>query len=201
MLNEEKPQENNLQNIKELGALELPRTDDRIYVLPIIGQVEGHVAVPPQNKSTKYEHVIPQLVNIEMDDKIEGVLVILNTVGGDVEAGLAIAEMIGSLSKPTVSLVIGGGHSIGVPLATASNYSFISPTATMIVHPIRMNGLVLGVPQTFEYFNKMQDRIIEFIVRTSKMDKETIKDMMIKTDNLLNDMGTILIGKEAVECG
>ena len=142
--------------------------------------MEGHAAVPPQNKSTKYEHVIPQLVNIEMDDKIEGVLVILNTVGGDVEAGLAIAEMIGSLSKPTVSLVIGGGHSIGVPLATASNYSFISPTATMIVHPIRMNGLVLGVPQTFEYFNKMQDRIIEFIVRTSKMDKETIKDMMIK---------------------
>ncbi|WP_270474977.1 ClpP family protease [Clostridium cochlearium] len=201
MLNEEKPQENNLKNIKELGALELPRTDDRIYVLPIIGQVEGHAAVPPQNKSTKYEHVIPQLVNIEMDDKIEGVLVILNTVGGDVEAGLAIAEMIGSLSKPTVSLVIGGGHSIGVPLATASNYSFISPTATMIVHPIRMNGLVLGVPQTFEYFNKMQDRIIEFIVRTSKIDKETIKDMMIKTDNLLNDMGTILIGKEAVECG
>ncbi|KHO39379.1 Clp protease [Clostridium tetani] len=201
MLNEEKREENNLGNIKELGVVETPKPNDRIYILPIIGQVEGHAAVPPQNKSTKYEHVIPQLVNIQMDDNIEGVLVILNTVGGDVEAGLAIAEMIGSLGKPTVSLVIGGGHSIGVPLATASNYSFISPTATMIIHPIRMNGLILGVPQTFEYFDKMQDRIIEFIVRTSKMDKETIKDMMIKTDNLLNDMGTILIGKEAVECG
>lgn len=197
MLNEE----NNLENIKELGVIETPKPNDRIYILPIIGQIEGHSAVPPQNKSTKYEHVIPQLVNIQMDDNIEGILVILNTVGGDVEAGLAIAEMIGSLGKPTVSLVIGGGHSIGVPLATASDYSFISPTATMIVHPIRMNGLILGVPQTFEYFDKMQDRIIEFIVRTSKMDKQTIKDMMIKTDKLLNDMGTILIGKEAVECG
>lgn len=201
MLNEEKREENNLENIKELGVVETPKPNDRIYILPIIGQIEGHSAVPPQNKSTKYEHVIPQLVNIQMDDNIEGILVILNTVGGDVEAGLAIAEMIGSLGKPTVSLVIGGGHSIGVPLATASDYSFISPTATMIVHPIRMNGLILGVPQTFEYFDKMQDRIIEFIVRTSKMDKETIKEMMIKTDKLLNDMGTILIGKEAVECG
>lgn len=179
MLNEEKREENKLENIRELGVPEIPKPNERIYVLPIIGQVEGHAAGPPQNKSTKYEHVIPQLVNIEMNKNIEGVLVILNTVGGDVEAGLAIAEMIGSLGKPTVSLVIGGGHSIGVPLATASNYSFISPTATMIIHPIRMNGLILGVPQTFEYFNKMQDRIIEFIVRTSKVDKDTDRKSVV----------------------
>ncbi|WP_125153720.1 ClpP family protease [Clostridium rectalis] len=190
-----------LNNVKELGILNLPKTDERVYVLPIIGQIEGHSAVPPQNKSTKYEHVIPQLVNIEMNDNIKGILVILNTVGGDVEAGLAIAEMINSVSKPTVSLVIGGGHSIGVPLATSSDYSFISPTATMIVHPIRMNGLIIGVPQTFEYFDKMQKRINEFIIRTSNIKKGNLEKLMIKTDNLLNDMGTILIGKEAVECG
>ena len=190
-----------LNNLREFGTLNIPKPNEEIYVLPIIGQIEGHMAVPPQNKSTKYEHVIPQLVNIEMNDTVKGVLVVLNTVGGDVEAGLAISEMINSLSKPTVSLVIGGGHSIGVPLATSSNYSFISPTATMIVHPIRMNGLVIGVPQTFEYFHKMQERITDFIVRTSKIKRETLNEMMSKTDNLLNDMGTILIGKEAVEYG
>lgn len=198
---ERKEIKNELNNIKELGVSNIPKSDEKIYVLPIIGQIEGHMAGTPQTKSTKYEHVIPQLVNIEMDSNVEGVLVILNTVGGDVEAGLAIAEMIKSLSKPTVSLVIGGGHSIGVPLATSADYSFISPSATMIVHPIRMNGLIIGVPQTFEYFNKMQERILEFIVRTSKIKRETLQDMMIKTDNLLNDMGTILIGDQAVKCG
>lgn len=198
---ERKEIKNELNNIKELGVTNIPRPNEKIYVLPIIGQIEGHMAGTPQTKSTKYEHVIPQLVNIEMDSNVEGVLVILNTVGGDVEAGLAIAEMIKSLSKPTVSLVIGGGHSIGVPLATSADYSFISPSATMIVHPIRMNGLIIGVPQTFEYFNKMQERILEFIVRTSKIERETLQDMMIKTDNLLNDMGTILIGDQAVKCG
>ena len=199
--NEKDARKNELDNIKELGITNIPKMDEKIYVLPIIGQIEGHMAVTPQTKSTKYEHVIPQLVNIEMNDTVEGVLVILNTIGGDVEAGLAIAEMIKSLSKPTVSLVIGGGHSIGVPLATSSDYSFISPSATMIVHPIRMNGLIIGVPQTFEYFNKMQERIIEFIVRTSKMPREDLQELMKKTDNLLNDMGTILIGEQAVKCG
>lgn len=190
-----------LESINELGVNALPEEDERIYVLPIIGQIEGHTILSPQTKTTKYEHVIPQLVSIEKSKSIEGVLIVLNTVGGDVEAGLAIAEMIRSLSKPTVSLIIGGGHSIGVPLATAADYSFISPSATMIIHPIRMNGLIIGVPQTFEYFNKMQERIIEFITRTSKVDKETIKKLMIKTDDLLNDMGTILIGNQAIEYG
>lgn len=188
-------------NIKELGVEDVPEADQRIQFIQIIGQIEGHAVLPSQTKTTRYEHVIPELISMENSTKVEGVLIVLNTVGGDVEAGLAIAEMINSLSKPTVSLVIGGGHSIGVPLATAADYSFISPSATMIVHPIRMNGLVLGVPQTFEYFNKMQERITEFIVRTSKISKEDLKGMMTKTNDLLNDMGTILIGKQAVDCG
>ncbi|KEI01401.1 ATP-dependent Clp protease proteolytic subunit [Clostridium botulinum] len=191
----------NINSIKELGIQDQNIKAQRFQVLPIIGQIEGHSVLPPQSKATKYEHVIPQLVDIEMNDAIEGVLIILNTVGGDVEAGLAIAEMISSLSKPSVSLVIGGGHSIGVPLATCADYSFISPSATMIVHPIRMNGLVLGVPQTFEYFNKMQERIIDFIKRTSKINKDTLRSLMLQTDELLNDMGTILIGKQAVDYG
>lgn len=190
-----------VDNIKEMGVTNIPNSSERIQVLPIIGQVEGHNIAGPQVKVTKYEHFIPQLVAIETNEKVEGVLVVLNTVGGDVEAGLAIAEMIMSISKPTVSLVIGGGHSIGVPLATCADYSFISPSATMIIHPIRMNGLVIGVPQTFEYFNKMQERILEFIIRTSKIDKDVLKKLMLQTDELLNDMGTILIGKQAVDHG
>ena len=192
-----------LEEIKELGG-HLPEEGDnhsKIQVITIIGQIEGHNVQPPQNKTTKYEHMIPQLIDLEQNEKVEGVLFVLNTVGGDVEAGLAIAEMIRSLSKPTVSLVIGGGHSIGVPLATSSSYSFICPSATMIIHPVRMNGLVIGVPQTFEYFNKMQERINDFIIRTSDIKKETLNRLMLQTDELLNDMGTILIGKEAVECG
>jgi ATP-dependent protease ClpP protease subunit len=190
-----------VEQIKEMGTLELPRPDEGIQILSIIGQIEGHVVLPPQTKSTKYEHVIPQLIGMERDERVKGVLIVLNTVGGDIEAGLAISEMIWSLSKPTVSLVIGGGHSIGVPLATAAKYSFISPSATMIVHPIRMNGLVIGVPQTFEYFNKMQERIIEFVTRTSRIEKETLRRLMLQSDELLNDMGTILIGSKAVEYG
>jgi ATP-dependent protease ClpP protease subunit len=190
-----------LENIKELGVANIAKSDERIQILPIIGQVEGHLMLPPQTKATKYEHVIPQLISIETNDRVEGILIILNTVGGDVEAGLAISEMIRSISKPTVSLVIGGGHSIGVPLATAADYSFISPSATMIVHPIRMNGLVIGVSQTFEYFNKMQERIIEFITRTSNIDRDTLRKLMLQSDELLNDMGTILIGKQAVDYG
>lgn len=190
-----------LSNLKELGQTEIPLNKSNIHCLPIIGQIEGHVMLPPQTKSTKYEHVIPQLVAIEESKEIEGLLIILNTVGGDVEAGLAIAEMISSLSKPTVSLVIGGGHSIGVPLATSADYSFISPTATMTVHPIRMSGLIIGVPQTFEYFKKMQDRILSFVERTSNITKEKLLLLMQETDELLNDMGTILIGKQAVDLG
>lgn len=186
---------------KELGLGSIPENKSNIHCLTIIGQIEGHVLLPPQTKSTKYEHVIPQLVAIEESKEIEGLLVILNTVGGDVEAGLAIAEMINSMKKPTVSLVIGGGHSIGVPLATSSNYSFISPTATMTVHPIRMNGLIIGVPQTFEYFKKMQDRILTFVERTSNVSREKLLSLMQETDELLNDMGTILIGKQAVDIG
>ncbi len=189
------------EEIIEFGSNNGVSEDESIQILPIIGQIEGHQVLPAQTKSTKYEHVIPQLISMERNDKVKGVLIILNTVGGDVEAGLAIAEMINSLSKPTVSIVIGGGHSIGVPLATSSSYSFITPSATMIVHPIRMNGFVIGVAQTFNYFQKMQERIDNFIVRTSRIDKEELKKMMLKSDELLNDMGTILIGKQAVECG
>ncbi|QCX32291.1 Clp protease [Caloramator sp. E03] len=188
-----------LENLKEIGNTHISEFISDIHVLNIIGQIEGHVAVPPQTKATKYEHIIPQLVAIEENPNIKGLLIILNTVGGDVEAGLAIAEMINSLSKPTVSLVIGGGHSIGVPLAVSAKYSFISPTATMIIHPIRMNGLVIGVPQTFEYFKKMQDRIINFITRNSGISEEKLRELMLQTDELLNDMGTILIGKQAVD--
>lgn len=189
------------EEIVEFGTTNGTTQDDSIQILPIIGQIEGHQVLPAQSKATKYEHVIPQLISMERSEKVKGVLIILNTVGGDVEAGLAIAEMINSLSKPTVSIVIGGGHSIGVPLATSSSYSFITPSATMIVHPIRMNGFVIGVAQTFNYFQKMQERIDNFIVRTSKIEKEELKKMMLKSDELLNDMGTILIGKQAVECG
>ncbi|MCI6692803.1 MAG: ATP-dependent Clp protease proteolytic subunit [Clostridium sp.] len=189
------------EEIIEFGTSNGTAQDESIQILPIIGQIEGHQVLPAQTKSTKYEHVIPLLIAIERNDKVKGVLIILNTVGGDVEAGLAIAEMINSLSKPTVSIVIGGGHSIGVPLATSSSHSFITPSATMIVHPIRMNGFVIGVAQTFNYFQKMQERIDNFIVRTSKINKENLKEMMLRSDELLNDMGTILIGKQAVECG
>lgn len=191
----------NLKNIKEMGTQNLPSASSKIQFLTIIGHVEGHSVSPPQNKSTKYEHIIPQLVAIEQSNEVEGFLVILNTVGGDVEAGLAIAEMIASLSKPTVSLVLGGSHSIGVPLATSCDYSFIVPTATMTIHPIRMNGLVIGVPQTFKYFQKMQERIIDFVIRTSQIPREKFVKLMNETDEIANDIGTILIGKKAVDLG
>jgi ATP-dependent protease ClpP protease subunit len=190
-----------MENVKELGNINLANPNKRIQVLSIIGQIEGHSVLPPQSKATKYEHIIPQLIEIEQNDEIKGLLIVLNTVGGDVEAGLAISEMIRSMSKPTVSIVIGGGHSIGVPLATSAKYSFITPSATMIVHPVRMNGFVIGVSQTFEYFKKMQERVNEFIVRTSNIKMETLEKFMLQTDELLNDVGTMLIGKQAVECG
>lgn len=190
-----------IEEIRELGVTNNSNNDKSIQVLPIIGQIEGHAVLPPQTKSTKYEHIIPQLISMEQDEKVKGILIVLNTVGGDVEAGLAIAEMIRSLSKPTVSIVLGGGHSIGVPLATSAKHSYITPSATMIVHPVRMNGFVIGVAQTFHYFKKMQERINNFIVRTSNIKKETLEQMMLKSDELLNDMGTILIGEQAVDCG
>ncbi|ABR33394.1 MULTISPECIES: ClpP family protease [Clostridium] len=190
-----------IENVKELGNTTLATPNKRIQVLSIIGQIEGHSVLPPQTKATKYEHIIPQLIDIEQNDDAKGLLIVLNTVGGDVEAGLAISEMIRSMSKPTVSIVIGGGHSIGVPLATSADFSFITPSATMIVHPVRMNGFVIGVSQTFEYFKKMQERINEFIVRTSNIKPDTLERFMLQTDDLLNDVGTMLIGKQAVDCG
>ncbi|MGL4571907.1 MAG: ClpP family protease [Clostridium sp.] len=198
---EEEKEDKNIQSIKEFGNTGVVNPNERVRVLPIIGQIEGHMVSPAQNKSTKYEHIIPQLIDVEQNDNVKGVLIVLNTVGGDVEAGLGIAEMINSLSKPTVSIVIGGGHSIGVPLATSSEYSFITPSATMIVHPIRMNGFIIGVSQTFEYFKKMQERINDFIVRTSNIKNDELDSLLRQQGDLLNDVGTILIGNQAVECG
>ncbi|SNR88747.1 ATP-dependent Clp protease proteolytic subunit ClpP [Anaerovirgula multivorans] len=188
-----------ISNIDNLGTPNIPNVNEKIHTITIIGHIEGHTIAPPQNKTTKYEHIIPQLVAVEENPNVEGMLVILNTVGGDVEAGLAISELINSLSKPKVTLVLGGSHSIGVPLATSGDYSFIAPTATMTIHPIRMTGLVIGIPQTFKYFSKMQDRIIDFIVRTSDVARETIFDLMNSTDELANDVGSVLIGEEAVK--
>ncbi len=172
-----------------------------IYFLTIIGQIEGHVLLPPQNKSTKYEHVIPQLVMAAENPHIHGLLAILNTVGGDVEAGLALAEMISHLGKPTVSLVLGGGHSIGVPLAVSAKYSFIAPSATMTIHPVRLSGTVVGAPQTYDFFDKMQDRVLDFVVGNSRISKERLSNLMLDTKQLAMDMGTVLVGNEAVDEG
>lgn len=176
--------------IKELGQTVIPSGEPDIFCLTIIGQIEGHIVMPPQNKTTKYEHIIPQLVAAEQNKNIKGLLIILNTVGGDVEAGLAIAEMIASLSKPTVTVVIGGGHSIGVPIAVSSTYSIIAESATMTIHPIRMNGLVIGVPQTFEYMEKMQERVVKFVTSHSRISEEQFRDLMFKTGELNRDIGT-----------
>lgn len=183
------------RNIEDLGSVETKNPRGNIHCLNIIGQVEGHMVLPPQNKTTKYEHVLPQLIAIEENPEIDGLMVLLNTVGGDVEAGLAIAEMIAGMSKPTVSLVLGGGHSIGVPLAVATDYSFIAPTATMTVHPLRMNGVVIGVMQTFQYFQNMQDRIIDFVVSNSNISYDKFKQLMLTTDEIANDVGSILFAK------
>ncbi len=190
-----------IEDIKEMGVPNTPNFENPIQFLTIIGEIEGHSLSPSDKKTTKYEHIIPILIAAEQNPKTKGIFVILNTVGGDVEAGLALAEMLNTIDKPKVSLVLGGGHSIGVPLATASDYSFIVPTATMTIHPIRTTGLVIGVPQTYRYFEKMQQRIIDFILRTSDIDRKTLKELMYSTDELANDVGTILIGKEAVDYG
>ena len=189
------------RNIEDLGSVETKNPRGNIHCLNILGQVEGHLVLPPQNKTTKYEHVLPQLIAIEENPEIDGLMVLLNTVGGDVEAGLAIAEMIAGMSKPTVSLVLGGGHSIGVPLAVATDYSFIAPTATMTVHPLRMNGVVIGVMQTFQYFQNMQDRIIDFVVSNSNISYDKFKQLMLTNDEIENDVGSILFAKKAVEYG
>lgn len=192
-----------MEKIQQLGSTNVPQLsqDSKIHCLTIIGQIEGHMQLPPQNKTTKYEHVIPQIVAIEQNPNIEGLLVILNTVGGDVEAGLAIAEMLASLSKPSVSIVLGGGHSIGVPIAVSCGYSFIAETATMTIHPIRLTGLVIGVPQTFEYLDKMQERVINFVTKHSDVTEESFKELMFAKGNLTRDIGTNVVGNEAVEIG
>lgn len=192
-----------MNKIQQLGETTLPQLpqDTNIHCLTIIGQIEGHVQLPPQNKTTKYEHVIPQIVAIEQNPKIEGLLIILNTVGGDVEAGLAIAEMLASLSKPTVSIVLGGGHSIGVPIAVSCDYSYIAETATMTIHPVRLTGLVIGVPQTFEYLDKMQERVVKFVTSHSNVNEDKFKELMFSKGNLTRDIGTNVVGKDAVEYG
>lgn len=187
--------------IIETGSVKTNNPRGNIQCLTIIGQIEGHNILPPQNKTTKYEHVLPQLVSIEEDPDTDGMLILLNTVGGDVEAGLAISEMIAGMKKPTVSLVLGGGHSIGVPLAVSADYSFIAPSATMTIHPLRMNGTVLGVSQMFRYLDKMQDRIIRFVVDNSNISFDNFKRLMLSTDEMATDMGSVLLGKAAVECG
>lgn len=199
---EEQKQSSLVDKIQQLGQSSIPTApDSNIHVLSIIGQIEGHVQLPPQNKTTKYEHLLPQLIAIEQNPKIEGLIILLNTVGGDVEAGLALSEMIASLSKPTVSVVLGGGHSIGLPIAVAANHSFIVPSATMTIHPIRLTGLVIGVPQTFEYLDKMQERVIQFVTSHSNVTEEKFKSLMFEKGNLTRDIGTNVVGKDAVEFG
>lgn len=191
-----------MKSIKEFGTPEVPANRvSKIQVLTIVGQVEGHMVLPARNKTTKYEHIIPQLVAMEQNDQVQGVLIVLNTVGGDIEAGLAIAEMVTSLSKPTVSYVLGGGHSIGVTIAVAAKYSFISKTATMTIHPIRLTGQVLGVPQTYEYLDKMQDRVVGFVTEHSKISKDRFRQLMFQTGELVRDVGTVLVGADATEEG
>ncbi len=194
-------EEEERNKIIKTGTVDIKNPKGNIHCLNIIGQIEGHMILPPQNKTTKYEHVLPQLVAVEEDPEIDGLLVLLNTVGGDVEAGLAIAEMIASMKTPTVSLVLGGGHSIGVPLAVSAKRSFIVPTATMTVHPLRMSGVIIGVMQTFAYFEKMQERIVEFVADNSRISADNFRRLMLATDEIANDVGTIMFAKNAVECG
>ncbi len=193
--------DNNLEQIEKTGDVVPENSKYLVHCLTIIGQIEGHYVLSSQNKTTKYEHIIPILTAVEQDRTIKGLLIILNTAGGDVEAGLAIAELIAGMKTPTVSLVLGGGHSIGVPLAVSAKKSFIVPSATMTIHPVRMNGLVLGVPQTLHYFDKMQDRIVNFVTSNSNISEECFRKMLMKTGELVMDMGTVLDGEMAVETG
>lgn len=189
------------QQMIDNGMIATVNAPHNIHCLSIIGQIEGHFLLPPQTKTTKYEHLIPALAAIEQDSTVEGLMVVLNTVGGDVEAGLAIAEMIAGMSKPSVSIVLGGGHSIGVPLAVSTDVSFIVPSATMTIHPVRTNGMVLGVPQTMTWFQKMQDRITRFVTENSRMKPERFRELLMEKDELVMDIGTVLEGSEAVREG
>lgn len=190
-----------LENIEQGGGSLTFNSRERFQCIPIIGQIEGHYLLPEGQKATKYEQLIPLLVSVEESDDVDGILLILNTMGGDVEAGLALAELISSMKKPTVSLVLGGGHSIGIPLATSAQYSLIVPSATMTLHPVRINGTVLGVPQSFRYMSEMQKRIVGFICAHSKAKKEEIEELMLRPDQIATDCGTILEGEEAVRYG
>ena len=187
--------------VTAFGTAPMQYEQSDIHVITVIGQIEGHMVLPPQNKTTKYEHIIPQLIAIEESKTIKGVILILNTVGGDVEAGLALAELISTMSKPVVSLVLGGGHSIGVPLALSAKHSVIASTAAMTIHPIRMNGLFIGSPQTYDYMNKMQERIIGFVVDHSDITRDKFTELMLNTGDIANEIGTVLVGDEAVKCG
>lgn len=189
------------QSILEFGSSLIQSKRGTIHVLTIVGQIEGHQVLPPTSKSTKYEHVMPLLALVEESDEIDGLLVLLNTVGGDIEAGLGIAELIASMSKPTVSLVLGGGHSIGVPLAVSAKRSFIAHSAAMTIHPVRLNGLVIGVPQTFYYFERIQERITQFVIANSGIKREDFTKLMLQTGELAADVGSVIYGEEAVELG
>lgn len=197
----EEKKENLHEDIKDFGSSEIKNSKGNIHCLTIVGEIEGHNVLPPSSKSTKYEHVLPLLVSVEKNEDIDGLLLILNTMGGDVEAGLAIAELISSMTKPTVSLVLGGSHSIGVPLAVSAKRSFIASSATMTIHPVRMNGTVIGSPQTYEYFRKMQGRITEFVCKNSNISKEKFTQLMMNTGEMANDVGTIVSGDDAVKFG
>lgn len=197
----EKTEKENSQQMVDLGASTVKNQHGTVYILTIVGQIEGHQILPENTKSTKYEHVLPLLASMEEAEDIDGILILLNTVGGDIEAGLAIAELIAGMKKPTVSLVLGGGHSIGVPLAVSAKVSMIVPSASMTIHPVRMNGTVIAAPQTFRYFDRIQERIVHFVEHNSNVEKETFQRLMLNTDELAADIGSILYGREAVELG
>ena len=201
MDNEKNTQQTKMDQIVELGSDITKSKKGNIYTLTIIGQVEGHQVLPENAKTTKYEHVLPLLASIEESEEIDGLLLLLNTVGGDIEAGLAIAEMVAGMKKPTVSLVLGGGHSSGIPLAVCTKHSFITPPASMTVHPVRMTGLVVGAPQTFRYFERIQEQIADFVTGNSRVDRERFLELMMRTGELATDVGTIVYGKEAVRLG
>ena len=195
---EQQEMEQAIQPIVEMGSSTIRTGRGTVHVLTIVGQIEGHQLLPPTSKSTKYEHVMPLLAMVEESEEVDGLLVLLNTVGGDIEAGLGIAELIASMSKPTVSLVLGGGHSIGVPLAVSAKRSFIAPSAAMTIHPVRLNGLVIGVPQTFYYFERIQERILQFVTANSSIKRETFTKLMLQTGELAADVGSVVYGEEAV---
>lgn len=198
---QEQQEQQRMREIEELGASVIRTDRGTIHTLTIIGQIEGHQLLPPTAKSTKYEHLLPLLALVEESDEVDGLLVLLNTVGGDIEAGLCIAEMIAGMTKPTVSLVLGGGHSIGVPLAVAAKESFIVPSGAMTIHPVRLNGLVIGVSQTFHYFERIQDRICDFVTRNSRISREDFEHLMLNTGEMAADVGSVIYGQEAVEMG